>query len=461
MIPSSKLPFVPFFVADRPMSLRILKGLRLLQDYPDVHIGIMAHANTSRNFQEALRKYPCENLEYCDAVGGACKYPGEEIDNCPFRKHILSHTVKMCDSGMFTREGATLTYEQLFEAYERMDVKYGIMIDVFQDAQATLNSAKEAKQVYETGKYKFQLVAVAQGKTPDEYIECYEKLKDLGFTHIAVGGLLRRTENTVRYVTIRSQELMFDVLGQLHQRYDNDWLFALGCFHPKRLEKLRHLKVWADYKGWIFQYKKTNETLSIHIKDLVSNYSENLDNQEFTASITALQDIITRRNNLMAEQKKLSQQLHEGRRTLRADLSYLHQKCLEYMPEIASRFKKLTTFGLLQENDKRIVNKVLLNLKLQDSEWASVILKNIDSNRQLSLQIETLEKKLNQINSSLVKQLDRLTLNDTQLSEEVKYLFADISQLVEMEEREHRLTQVRNQICEKILKPLLAKSGGK
>lgn len=461
MISSSKLPFVPFFVADRPMSLRILKGLRLLQDYPGVHIGIMTHANTSRNFQEALRKYPCENLDYCDAVGGACQYPGEEIDNCPFRKHILSHTIKMCDSGIFTREGATLTYEQLFEAYERMDVKYGIMIDVFQDDQATLDSAKEAKQVYEAGKYKFQLVVVAQGKTPDEYIECYEKLKKLGFTHIAVGGLLRRTENTVRYVTIRSKDLMFDILGQLRQRYDNDWLFALGCFHPKRLEKLRDLKVWADYKGWIFQYKKTNETLSVHIKNLVSNYSEQLDNQEFIASITALQRIITRRNNLVAEQKELSQQLHEGRRTLRVELSRLHQKCLEDIPEIASRFKKLTTIGLLPETEKKFVKKVLLSLELQESEWASVILKNIDSNRQLNLQLKTLEKHLNQINTSLVKQLDRLTLDDAQLSEEAKYLEAEISQLVEMKEQDHRLTQVRNQISEKILKPLLAKNGGK
>ena len=37
---------IPFFVADRPMSLRLLKSLPL-QNYPNVRIGIMAHANSS------------------------------------------------------------------------------------------------------------------------------------------------------------------------------------------------------------------------------------------------------------------------------------------------------------------------------------------------------------------------------------------------------------------------------
>ncbi len=104
------------------MSLRIIKGLPL-QQYPDAKIGIMAHANTSQNFQEALQKYPCEDLNYCDAVSGPCQFP-DNICACPFRDHILSHTIKMCDSGIFTKEGATLSYQQLFEAYEGMDVEY-------------------------------------------------------------------------------------------------------------------------------------------------------------------------------------------------------------------------------------------------------------------------------------------------------------------------------------------------
>src|SRR5579875_2571711 len=254
---------IPFFVADRPMSLRLLKGLPL-QEYPDVQIGIMAHANTTESFQHAFRKYPCEDLDFCDAIGGPCQYKGN-IDACPLRSHILKHTVKMCDSGIFTREGATLTYEQLFEAYIRMDVKYGIIIDVFRNPEETLKSAKEALEVYKGFRERilashpekeiFALVAVAQGKNVDQYLQNYADLKNLGYTYIAVGGLLHKIENSARFTKVHSEEVMDDVLKKLRKKYPGDWLFALGCFHPNRLDKFRALDIWGDYKGWIFQYK--------------------------------------------------------------------------------------------------------------------------------------------------------------------------------------------------------------
>jgi len=40
----------------------------------------------------------------------------------------------MRDSGIFTREGATLAYKQLFDVYTRMGVEYGVRIDVFLDS---------------------------------------------------------------------------------------------------------------------------------------------------------------------------------------------------------------------------------------------------------------------------------------------------------------------------------------
>ena len=39
----------------------------------------------------------------------------------------------MWDSSIFTREGETLAYEQLSDVYTKMDVEYGIRIDVFVD----------------------------------------------------------------------------------------------------------------------------------------------------------------------------------------------------------------------------------------------------------------------------------------------------------------------------------------
>ncbi len=193
---------IPFFVADRPMSLRIIKGLPLM-DYPNASVGIMAHANTSTNFQWALRKYPCENFDYCDAVGGPCKYQ-DNFEACPERRYILKHTVKMCDSGIFTREGATLTYRELFDAYVRMGVEYGIMIDVFRDKDATLDSAAKALELYHRYKDEFNLVVVSQGESIDEYRECYDSLKKMGFKYIAIGGILRRVEGTVRFRSSRT-----------------------------------------------------------------------------------------------------------------------------------------------------------------------------------------------------------------------------------------------------------------
>src|SRR5258708_11810668 len=92
---------------------------------------------------------------------------------------MVRNNMKMCDSGIFTGEGATLPDKQLFETYVRMDVEYGVMIDVFREPQATFESAKEALQAYEPFQDHFKLVGVAQGKTTNEYIQNYEDLKAL------------------------------------------------------------------------------------------------------------------------------------------------------------------------------------------------------------------------------------------------------------------------------------------
>ncbi len=57
---------IPFFVADRLASLRILKSSGL--DEYNVKVGIMGHANTSKHFQELFKKYPCSDDDFCDLV---------------------------------------------------------------------------------------------------------------------------------------------------------------------------------------------------------------------------------------------------------------------------------------------------------------------------------------------------------------------------------------------------------
>ncbi len=446
------MSIVPFFVADRPMSLRLLKGLPL-QSYPNAHIGIMAHANTSLNFQHAFHEYPCDNSDYCDAVRGPCEYQ-DDISHCPVRRYILDHTIKMCDSGIFTREGATLNYRELFEAYVRMGVEYGIIIDVFLDSAATLESAKEALRVYESFKGKFKLVGVAQGKSEEEYIKSYEDLKALGYTYIAIGGLLRKVEKTVRYVQVRDQDFMYSILGRLREKYPDDWLFALGCFHPNRLVRFQELNTWGDYKGWIFQYEKRNETLSEQLEVFATNHLQHIESPErekIVGLIDRLQKMVVRRDRLIEQQSELSKQLFDGRRSLRASLVSLYEKVQVEAPEFASRLNQWITHGLLNEGEERAVFEIFKKLGMYESVEAQHMGENIHRNRKAKKWVERLEEELNDLNLALEKEIAQLRASEIHLSEDTEMFCVRISELIGRSERAHRFEQVQEKIASKIL----------
>ena len=238
---------VPFLVADRRASLRIIRKI------PFVHysgpVGLMSHANTTETFQETFRRYPC-GPALCDASS-----PGTQI--CKACGALSHRVVKMVDSGVFTKEGCAKDYESLFKIYERMGADYGIVIDVLKDRRATIRSARRAMSTYRKLRPRFKLVGVAQGRSVKEYLSCYRSLRNLGFKHIAVGGMLAKRANTSHYDYVRSRNKLFETLALIREAYPHDWLFALGCYHPKRHLQMERLGVWgSDYKGWIFSYEK-------------------------------------------------------------------------------------------------------------------------------------------------------------------------------------------------------------
>jgi len=357
----------------------------------------------------------------------------------------------MCDSGIFTREGATLAYDQLFEAYARMGVEYGVMIDVFQNPQATIESAKRALRAYKSFKNSFKLVGVAHGNSIDEYLDCYAQLKRMGFNYVAIGGLLRRRKNTVRYPYVQSQDFMFQVLRELRQRYSDDWLFALGSFHPSRLQGFKELNTWADYKGWIFQYKKQDDILSAYLGPFVSNHLQHLEGQDAAAHVLGLQRIVARRDKMVMRHKRLSQRLFHGRRTLRTALASLHQELLEKQPEIAVRCNTLTTHGLLSATEEKFVNEILHILGKQSSSEGYDLLENIHTNRVLKQQIKNVETYVDQANATLVKNIVKLKTNVSAIPEETQHLSVMISSIVEKTKRDHRFQQVQDRIVKKIL----------
>ncbi len=215
---------IPFFVVDRPMSLKLLEFCEI--DKLPFKIGLMGHANTSDNFQRLFREFNGKNI------------------------------IKMVDSGVFSKEGCKFSYEDLFKIYERMGADFGIMIDVLKNKDETLNSAKEATKVYYSGNYNFELVGVAQGNTPEEYLECYQRLREeLGFRYIGIGGLLKKVENSSRYVRVKDEKFLETVIRRIRESYPHDWLFLLGCYHPKRIPLFRKYRIFgSDYKGWILNY---------------------------------------------------------------------------------------------------------------------------------------------------------------------------------------------------------------
>lgn len=212
----------PIFVADRPASLDILSNLT---DFTG-KFGILSHAFTTDNFKKKFRDFPVTNL-------------------------------KIGDSGIY--QGKNISYEELFNEYEKMGVSHGVIKDFYKQPDKTLKSAKEAITLYlkgkEEGKYTFQLLGVAQGDTVAQYFKSYEDQKELGFEMVAIGGLLYKIENHKRMVVLSSQTFLENVLSAIRTSYPNDDLFPLGVFNRKRIATLNSFDIWgADYKGWIFQY---------------------------------------------------------------------------------------------------------------------------------------------------------------------------------------------------------------
>jgi hypothetical protein len=264
---------IPFFVADRPASLLILKGAML--KHPEVKVGVMTHALTSRNFIQMFNKFPYKlDLRY------------EDVHFLDKADILAPNLIKIADSGVFTRNGCTIDYEELFARYNQLGVEFGVIIDILKDSNETIQSAMKGLRIYTRNKHKyhFKLIAVAQGKTMDEYLKCYEKLQQQ-FEYVAIGGLLKKRENSARYVRVQDEQFIYDALTAIKKDFSPEWFFPLGCYHPSRHKKFEEIGVWgSDYKGWIFNYtskmdslKNLNENLtSFDLSNGFTNVFENL-----------------------------------------------------------------------------------------------------------------------------------------------------------------------------------------
>jgi len=257
---------IPHFVADRPMSLRILSGLDFKR-HP-VNVGLMVQACTSQNFRNIVSKFPCGDLNYCGVIDGPCPYNGE-IKKCLKGLALKKHFTTIADSGVFTKDGSSLNYPSLFQRYQEMQVKRGIILDVLGNKKRTIESAQIGWEYYDEFEYDFKLVGVVQGKNIKEYMKCYENLLNIGYEEIAIGGLLTKRENTARYASSNRDEIS-RIVKKIKSEWPDKRCFTLGVYNPKRHEFLKEIGVdAADYKGWIFQYKKKYEDPLCHHVDRI------------------------------------------------------------------------------------------------------------------------------------------------------------------------------------------------
>lgn len=214
------MSFTPIFVADRPVSLTILSGL---SEYKG-GFGILSHAFTTDNFKKKFKEFP-------------------------FARY------KIGDSGIY--QGKEIPYKNLFEEYEKMGVTHGIIKDYYHDPRKTYESARLALKIYELEGYdkKFKIVGVAQGNDLQEYLESYQSQRNIGYSMVAIGGLLTKVEKHKRMVKVKKEEFLTELVRTIRKNYSDDEIFLLGAFSRNRIGLFKELNIWgADYKGWIFRY---------------------------------------------------------------------------------------------------------------------------------------------------------------------------------------------------------------
>lgn len=408
---------IPFFVVDRPISLQIIKGLKIRAGRK---IGLMAHANTSENFRKAFHDYP--------------------------RKQ----TVKMCDSAIFHENRFENSYDELFKRYTQMGADYGVMIDVFGDATATINSAEFALKAYDDATHNFRLVGVAQGKTVDEYLKCYSALKDLGLDCIAVGGLLQKRERSARYMNVRDESLMESVLRQIREEFDPDWLFVLGCLHPSRLDLFKELDVWGDYKGWIFEYEKRDESLAEGLNKLSNNHLAHAPNAFVKSSkCLALRLASEQRERNLAARDNARKEMFKAKRQLQDFVKEIHDIAVGRKVKSSQVVQGFTSRGLLNASDQRAIVNVLTEASLPD-DFKKTLRTLAEESRKRTDSLRRADKKLDKSNVALLDSLDILVRSDSTPSK-IKTLSRKLTVVLRRSEQKHRIKQVRCFIENEIL----------
>ena len=154
----------------------------------------------------------------------------------------------MGDCGAFTywqEDEPPYKTEEIIEYYQQLKFDIGVSIDhlIFTELESekerrwniTVENAKEFMRLYERGKshYTFIPMGVAQGWNPDSYRHSVEKLMEIGYTYIALGGLVRSTSKDI----IQVLEAVKPILQEGTQ------LHLFGVSRPDHIQTFSDLRV--------------------------------------------------------------------------------------------------------------------------------------------------------------------------------------------------------------------------
>jgi len=147
------------------------------------------------------------------------------------------------------------------------------------------------------------------------------------------------------------------VVSEIRGSYKNDWLFLLGCYHPKRHKLFEKFNVFGgDYKGWILNYK-TPETLLEDINRELDLFEEKKKINNLT-----LKELLQKRKKINKElrelrkEKKLSKEKEKEKLELDKKILNLRKKLAK---EVGEEYcLKLQTFEKILFMDKETAREL-------------------------------------------------------------------------------------------------------
>ena len=164
-----------------------------------------------------------------------------------FKKQSDNGREVWLDSGIF-EEGVARSDDEMIKAAKMINASLIICPDVLHDGPATLKGAKRFINRLKKDKLNYKIMVVAQGKTEEEFIECFTELSKLDVEKVAIPYDLKfydeflNTNTQKRFVLAR--QLIIDrllVLGLVKHK-----IHLLGSSDP--LEFIRYGNDRDTYK---------------------------------------------------------------------------------------------------------------------------------------------------------------------------------------------------------------------